>query len=102
MIKSTLLVPLTEERAIEAVVPVKVNDSPVPGQVSSLVAGLTRPRYRTFAEPHVEAGLEADAVDVADVADATFDVDVLPGWHWEYHSFTNIHELPAAHVVAPV
>lgn len=31
-----------------AEVPVKANDTPVPGQLSSLVAGFTRPRYRTL------------------------------------------------------
>ena len=44
IIKSTLLVPSTAARPIAAHVPVKANETPVPGQVSSLVAGLTLPR----------------------------------------------------------
>lgn len=43
MIKSTLFVPFAV-RQIVAMVPVKENARPVPGQVSSLVEGLTRPR----------------------------------------------------------
>jgi hypothetical protein len=47
--KSKLLSPLTAVRLIVADVPVNVKDTPVPGQVSSLVEGLTRPRYRNPA-----------------------------------------------------
>ena len=42
--RSTLFEPLTEARLMVAEVPVKVNATPVPGQVSCLVAGFTLPR----------------------------------------------------------
>jgi hypothetical protein len=71
-----LFVPLTLVRPIEAEVPVKVNASPLPGQLSSRVAGFTRPRNWTSVTPtapvEVVAGadaVEADVtVDEADVA----------------------------------
>lgn len=46
ILKSILLAPFKELIPMVALVPLNVNDTPVPGQVSSLVAGLTRPRYR--------------------------------------------------------
>lgn len=45
--KSALLLPLTALRLMVADVPVKVNAIPVPGHVSSCVAGLTLPSQRT-------------------------------------------------------
>jgi hypothetical protein len=84
MNKSALFVPVTEEPPIEAEVPVKVNDTPVPGQVSSKVAGLTRPRYRILAAVPVELELADDDVVVFDVevvvfsvVDVGFDDDVV-------------------------
>jgi hypothetical protein len=65
---STLFVPLTDERPIVAEVPVNVNAIPVPGQLSSLVAGF-HPKYRKVLESPVEAGFEAD-VEVAIVVGA--------------------------------
>jgi hypothetical protein len=42
--RSTLLVLLTEAMPMVVEVPVKVKEIPEPGQLSSLVFGLTRPR----------------------------------------------------------
>lgn len=79
MIRSALFAPLTEASPIEADVPVKLKAMPAPGQLSSLVAGLTLPMYRNVAElpvggTAVEVGLE----DCEGVVPP-------PGWHCEYH-----------------
>lgn len=61
---STLLLPLTEAIPIVAEVPVKVKVRPVPGHMSSLVAGLTLPRNR---KPDVEPVGGVDPIPGSDV-----------------------------------
>ena len=57
MTRSKLLSPTILARLMVAEVPVNVNETPVPGQVSSLVAGLTRPRKRYEAAAAAGAGM---------------------------------------------
>lgn len=77
---STLFSPLTDAIPIVAAVPVKAKDTLDPGQLSSLVAGLTLPTYRTPAE-EVDVGGEDEVVELVSV------VAAASGKHWLYQSF---------------